>query len=106
MYIYKYSFLNNNEENGGGWVLKAPFTTNCHYIRYLKTINAVVDAIVSANAKLFCTIPYVMLQPCMQNRQEYKVVMYNEVVQYVSSNSRHAIQIVTSSGSSSSFGIV
>jgi hypothetical protein len=29
-------FISTNEENGCGWVINAPFTTNCESVRYAK----------------------------------------------------------------------
>jgi hypothetical protein len=76
--------LENNE--GDGWVLKAPYTTNSHYIRFVKNITDVVQKIANANTELFSTMRYVMLQACMKNRKEYKVVMFDEKVQYLGYN--------------------
>jgi hypothetical protein len=69
-------------------VVKAPYTTNCHYIKYPKTVGKVVKCIAKANQELAAVIPYVMLQACMKNRKEYKVVLFNEQVQYLSYNPR------------------
>lgn len=70
--------------------MKAPYTTNSHYIRYPKTIDKVIDCIIVANKDLFGRIPYVMLQACMQNRQEYKVVLFNQQSLFVAQNARRA----------------
>jgi hypothetical protein len=82
--------LEENEESNNGWVLKAPYTTNCHYVRFCKTMHSVLNNLFIANIKLFGSIPYVMLQACMKNRQEYKVVVFNEEVQFVTANARRA----------------
>lgn len=71
-----------------GWVVKAPFTTNCHYVKFPKTIDKVIKLIKNAPEHQvvgFNQIPYLMVQPCMHNRKEYKVVMLNHHPIYVSS---------------------
>jgi hypothetical protein len=88
------------QEENNGWVLKAPYTTNSHYIRYPKNFENVVQYIKNANRDLFETMPYVMLQPCMQNRKEYKVVLFNQEVQYLSYNPKKGSSI---SGGTKSF---
>lgn len=70
--------------------MKAPFTTNSHYVRFPKTIENVVDIVKSAphNQDVgYCQIPYLMVQPCMHNRKEYKVVMLNHVPVYATTSS-------------------
>jgi hypothetical protein len=53
-------------------------------------VNAVIAAIISANNSLFQIIPYVIIEACMQNRREYKVVIFDETVQYLSCNPKQA----------------
>jgi hypothetical protein len=66
---------------GCGWVLKAPFVTNSqHFFYFISDPEEVLWRLqlVSAavyDAKSCYVIPYMMLQPRMQNRKEYKVVL-------------------------------
>mmetsp|Transcript_5290 Transcript_5290/g.7495 ORF Transcript_5290/g.7495 Transcript_5290/m.7495 type:complete len:260 (-) Transcript_5290:157-936(-) len=67
-------FLNNCKEEGCGWVVKLPFVTN-QVIKGIKSREDLIKRIYS----IFTTdtkgiYPYVMIQPCMKNRKEYKVV--------------------------------
>jgi hypothetical protein len=65
---------------GDGMVVKAPFITNGkHYLSTgLKTPHAIVDSIKSVMEEfgnLGCySVPYLMVQPCMINRKEKKIV--------------------------------
>jgi len=92
----KMSLLENND--GSGWVIKAPYTTNSHYIRFAKSVEDVVKIINKANIQLYETIPYIMIQPCMNNRKEYKVVCFNEKVQFLAHNPKsvHGISFSSS----------
>jgi hypothetical protein len=82
--------LLTNEEGNNGWVVKTPFTTNCEHLRFPKTLDAVIDAIISLNNCCNNTIPYIMIQACMENRKEYKVVLFNESVQFLAVNTRQS----------------
>ena len=71
-----------------GWVVKAPFTTNSHFVKFPKTIEIVVNIIKSSpyNPEVgYGQIPYLMVQPCMHNRKEYKVVLLNHVPVFATS---------------------
>jgi hypothetical protein len=63
-------------------VLKAPYTTNCSYRSFCGTEQKLFDALVSAS-KIQQSIPYVIVQPCLYNRKEYKVVCFNERAMYI-----------------------
>jgi hypothetical protein len=89
IYYINNSFLSENEEDCG-WVVKAPYTTNCQYIKFAKTIGGVVDAIRNANDALFYRIPYIMIQACMSNRKEYKIVVFNQIIQYIMVEYKHS----------------
>jgi hypothetical protein len=70
-------FISTNEENGCGWVIKAPFTTNCESVRYAKTYADVVKFMGSLSKLYWGNVPYLMIQPCMYNRREVKIVVLN-----------------------------
>jgi len=70
-------FISTNEENGCGWVIKAPFTTNCESVRFAKTYADVVKYMGSLSKLYWGNVPYLMIQPCMYNRREVKIVVLN-----------------------------
>jgi hypothetical protein len=80
-------FIQENDE-GCGWVLKAPFTTNCQFIRFCKDKVAIANVIGLATEKYLYILPYVMLQACMKNRKEYKVVVINQKALYLANHHR------------------
>ena len=83
-------FLGNCKSEGCGWVVKPPFVTNRVHFKVLEDESNVVLHIQAFFRKDTNKIfPYTMIQPCMANRKEYKVV-------YIQSK---GIQYITSSGS-------
>ena len=68
---------------GRGWVLKAPFVTNSmHFLSFITNPEDVLwklDLVTKSvfQEKTCYVIPYMMLQPRMINRKEYKVVLLN-----------------------------
>lgn len=72
-----------------GWVVKMPYTTNCEYIKICRDLVEVIDALRAACSIYFGRIEYAMLQPCMRNRREYKVVMFNKQPQYIAGISQN-----------------
>jgi hypothetical protein len=81
------TFINANDE-GCGWILKAPFTTNCQFIRFCKDKATIFRYINIATKKFLYILPYVMLQACMANRKEYKVVVINQKALYVANDNK------------------
>jgi hypothetical protein len=57
--------------------LKAPYTTNSEFVKFPKHIEDIERFIRIAVNKYLGSIPYMLLQPCMKNRKEYKVVVLN-----------------------------
>jgi len=49
-----------------------------------------LNVLCASSKRLFGHIPYVMIQACMLNRKEYKVVFLSEVPVYVASISGHS----------------
>lgn len=72
--------IDHNE--GCGWVLKAPFTTNSAYIKFPKTFDALVQCFLnySRNCPQYS---YGIIQPCLHNRKEMKIVCLNGIPQYI-----------------------
>jgi len=75
--------MNDNEENNCGWVIKAPFTTNCESVRFPKSFDSMKKYMRVLSQKYYGNIPYLMIQPCMYNRREYKVVALNGKPLYI-----------------------
>ena len=57
-------FTNRNDESCG-WVIKAPFTTNNECVKYAKSFERI----------LYFLRACAMIQACMHNKKEYKVVV-------------------------------
>jgi hypothetical protein len=75
-------FVSKHEE-GNGWVLKLPFTTNAEGIKFCKSPQAIIDE-ADRHAKNFGhRMSYSLLQPCLANRKEYKVVIVDGRASYV-----------------------
>lgn len=51
-----------NEENNCGWVIKAPFTTNCESVRFPKTFNEMQKYMRSLSRKYVGHLPNLMIQ--------------------------------------------
>jgi hypothetical protein len=66
------SFLAQNNE-GKGWIVKLPFVTNGDRLCRCKSVAAVHSTIERFVAECH-NIPYCMVQPCLANGIEYKVV--------------------------------
>ena len=64
-----------NEENGCGWVIKGPFTTNSQCIKFVHSIEGMTNSMRLLSNRFFGHLPYLMIQPCMYNRKECKVVV-------------------------------
>jgi len=88
----------NEEKIGCGWVIKAPFTTNCEAVKFPKSFDSMQQYMRTLSRKYFGHIPYLMIQPCMYNRKEYKVVALNNVPTYIAS-------IATGRGKKSATGV-
>jgi hypothetical protein len=72
----------DNEENNCGWVIKAPFTTNCESVRFPKTFDEMQKFMRSLSRKYVGHLPYLMIQPCVFNRKEVKIVVLNNQPMY------------------------
>ena len=60
-----------------------PYTTNGEFIRYCKTLNDILSALVLAAERYVQRVSYAIVQPCMLNRKEYKVVVLGGTARYV-----------------------
>jgi len=86
-FIIIFSWCLENDD-GCGWVVKSPFTTNSQFIRFPKSVEEVYHVCTEAyfDPKIgYDKIPYLMIQPCVFNRKEYKVIVLNSDPFYISS---------------------
>jgi hypothetical protein len=73
--IQVFTHVVETEENG--WVLKLPFQTN-QIVKFPKNNREIFHAMSRYHSRPeYCMMPYALLQPCMSNRKEYKVVCVN-----------------------------
>jgi len=77
------TWCESNEE-GEGWVVKAPYTCNkkCRYFaksvqEVFHSLSIIADKYGPDSKRDYPIIPYAMIQPCMKNRAEYKAVVLN-----------------------------
>ena len=75
-------FLESHNE-GRGWVVKFPFVTVREGLKFCKTERDVMHALDVSAGKFGGRIPYAMVQPCLINRKEYKVVVLNGKASHV-----------------------
>jgi hypothetical protein len=81
-------FVAMDYKENEGFVVKPPFETNCgpHLLKFCKQsagVDAVFRAVEMLSGNCYPRLPYVMIQPTMRNRKEYKVVLFNGKYQYV-----------------------
>jgi hypothetical protein len=73
---------NGDDNNGNGWVLKYPYTTNSKGVFFINnSIDKVMSIICRESRRT--NLPYIMLQPKLENRFEYKVMTLNRKPFYV-----------------------
>lgn len=85
----EYRFTTTHNE-GDGWVMKAPFTTNSSYCKFAKTFDNLVSFLVTACRTDYGSIPYMMIQACMNNRKEYKVILLGGEPAYLARIAGHS----------------
>jgi hypothetical protein len=81
--IYYDRFIEKNNE-GRGWILKTPFTTNGHNKRYAHSLEDIICKIANQYETLKEILPYTMVQATMANKKEYKVVLFKGEARYIS----------------------
>ena len=75
-------FTDSNDE-GCGWVLKLPFTTNGEGLKFCKAPADVIKQARKNAAEFGHRMSYSMLQPCLANRKEYKVAVVDGKATFV-----------------------
>ena len=73
----------NNQDSRNQWVVKAPYTTNSEFRKYVTSLDQVLDQLKVASRKYFGRISYVMLQERMHNPLEQKIVLFNGKVHHL-----------------------
>ena len=75
-------FIQSHTEDCG-WVLKLPFTTNGEGLKFCKSMEEIVK-MARKNARDFGhRMSYSLLQPCLKNRKEYKVCLFDGKATFV-----------------------
>ncbi len=92
---YDRSIEKNNE--GRGWIVKTPFTTNGHNKRYAHSVEDIICKIAKQYETLKEILPYTMVQATMANKKEYKVVLFKGEARYISKASTNKKGIAFSS---------
>jgi hypothetical protein len=77
-------FREHNE--GSGCVVKMPYTTNREFCHFAKSEDVLIGTIRLAISRYTGIMPYVMVQPCMVNPRETKVVCWNGVAKWIAHN--------------------
>ena len=72
IYLYTLRFTEEHSE-GDGWIMKLPYRTNSEAIRYPKTFQKLMKEYKGISRRNYGTIEYVMIQPMLANKYEYKV---------------------------------
>jgi hypothetical protein len=72
------------------WVVKGPFTTNCHFRVYVRSSAEVWNAVLRVAGDKASTLLYVMVQPRMRNQFERKVACVGGRVCFVTGQAQMA----------------
>ena len=83
LHLFLFRFIGENDE-GCGWIVKTPFSTNSHNKKYAHSIDEIIQKIKIQYDDLHHSIPYTMVQATMENRKEYKIIFFNCEPRYVS----------------------
>jgi len=71
------------------WMLKLGFVTNSFHSRSAKNYEEILQHLKHYSKVLYGIYPYVMLQPYLLNRKEYKVVVFDGKAQYIAASAKH-----------------
>lgn len=80
LFIIRFVEKNSDES---GYVVKMPYTTNSEFVKFARDYTQVLQHIELAARKYAERVEYVMVQPCMKNRKEYRVVVLGGRAQYL-----------------------
>lgn len=77
-----FAFMSVHDE-GHGWILKLPFITNSEGLKFCRSHIEVLQEARRHATTFGHRMAYSLLQPCLANRKEYKVVLFDGVASYV-----------------------
>lgn len=86
--------MNGNTE-GEDWIIKLPYATNRHGQKFVHSIQDVISTLYARYDQHSRHISYVMLQPCMLNKREYKLVFLNGEFSHFAQNSSQGKAFLT-----------
>ena len=76
------AFISLHDE-GKGWVVKLPFTTNSERLSFWTSVAEILRAVEISESMCGHRMSYALLQPCLANRREYKVVVLEGSAKYI-----------------------
>ena len=82
------TFLNKHQESTKSWMMKLAFVTNGFHMQQVHTYEEILSRLKYYSGKFYGIYPYVMLQPYLYNKKEYKVAVYNGKALYICRSSK------------------
>ena len=82
------TFLRLHQDKTRSWCMKLAFVTNSFHMAQVDTYEELLDKLYFYSGNFFGIYPYVMLQPYLFNRKEYKVTLYNGKALYICKSAR------------------
>jgi len=77
------TFLHTYQDKTRSWCMKLAFVTNGFHMEQVNTYEELLRKLDFYSGNFFGIYPYVMLQPYLYNRKEYKVTLYNGKALYI-----------------------
>jgi len=77
--ILAFLLLHNS---GNGWMVKAPFSTNSQETYPCPTRREVLNTLKAMAERLADRVPYLMVQPLLRNKKEYKMICLGGKIEY------------------------
>ena len=82
-------FISKGLDEGYGYVLKLPFTTNSKSIKFPKNLADILDGVRLFHQKYRDKIHYAILQPCLANRKENRFIFLNGKFSHIACNAKN-----------------
>jgi hypothetical protein len=76
------AFISLHDE-GKGWMVKLSFTTNSERLSFCNSGAEILRAVEISESMCGHRMSYALLQPCLANRREYKVVVLEGTAKYI-----------------------
>jgi hypothetical protein len=84
---FDFRFLGDCKSEGCGWVVKPPFVTNRFHLKKFKDEDNLLTHLTEFFEDDCGVFPYTMIQPCMENTKEYRVIYIpSKSIQYIVSS--------------------